>query len=87
MCKIRCPLCRKRICDIIATVEGRTVVRIRCPTAEYVFGVRVYEDHFEWLLNLDTETRGELDDVGSPVYFKKLTVTPDDERAWFKAHP
>ncbi|MDE6389436.1 MAG: hypothetical protein K2L82_16785 [Lachnospiraceae bacterium] len=33
MCKIRCPLCRKRICDLIAIVEGRTVVRVRCPTA------------------------------------------------------
>ncbi len=48
---------------------------------KYVTGVRVYEDHFEWLLNLDTDTRGELDDACSPVYFKKLTVTPDDERA------
>ena len=26
------------------------------------------------------------DDAGSPVYFKKITVTPDDERAWFKTH-
>ncbi len=54
---------------------------------KYVFGVRVYEDHFEWLLNLNSDARGELDDAGSPVYFKKLTVTPDDEREWFKAHP
>ena len=23
MCKIRCPLCRKRICDLIAIAEGR----------------------------------------------------------------
>lgn len=53
---------------------------------KYVTGVRVYEDHFEWLLNLDTDTRGEPDDAGSPVYFKKITVTPDDEREWFKAH-
>ena len=53
---------------------------------QYVTGVRVYEDHFEWLLNLDTDTRGELDDAGSPVYFRKITVTPDDEREWFKAH-
>jgi len=35
---------------------------------KYVTGVRVYEDHFEWLLNLDTDTRGEPDDAGSPVY-------------------
>ena len=54
---------------------------------KYVFGVRVYEDRFEWLLNLSPEARGELDDAGSPVYFTKLTVTPDDERAWFKMHP
>ena len=54
---------------------------------KYVFGVRVYEDRFEWLLNLSPEARGELDDAGSPVYFKKITVTPDDERAWFKMHP
>lgn len=54
---------------------------------KYVTGVRVYEDHFEWLMNLNPDARGELDDAGSPVYFKKLTVTPDDERAWFKAHP
>ncbi len=45
---------------------------------KYVFGVRVYEDRFEWLLNLSPEARGELDDAGSPVYFTKLTVTPDD---------
>ena len=31
--------------------------------------------------------RGGLDDAGSPVYFKKITVTPDDERAWFRMHP
>ena len=54
---------------------------------KYVFGVRVYEDRFEWLLNLSPEARGELDDAGSPVYFTKLTVTPDDERAWFRMHP
>ena len=48
---------------------------------------QVYEDRFEWLLNLSPEARGELDDAGSPVYFTKLTVTPDDERAWFKMHP
>ena len=53
----------------------------------YVSGVRVYEDRFEWLLNLSPEACGELDDAGSPVYFTKLTVTPDDERAWFKMHP
>lgn len=54
---------------------------------KYVTGVRVYEDHFEWLLALDTDTHGELDDAGSPVYFKKITVTPEDEREWFKSHP
>ncbi len=30
---------------------------------KYVTDVKVYEDHFEWLLNLDTDTRGELDDA------------------------
>ncbi len=54
---------------------------------KFVTGVRVYEDHFEWLLALDTNTRGELDDAGSPVYFKKIMVTPVDEREWFKTHP
>jgi len=54
---------------------------------KYVFGVRVYEDRFEWLLNLSPEARGELDDASSPVYFKKITVIPDDERAWFRMHP
>ena len=50
-------------------------------------GVRVYEDRFEWLLNLSPDAGGGLDDAGSPVYFKKITVTPDDERAWFRKHP
>ena len=54
---------------------------------KYVSGVRVYEDRFEWLLNLSPDAGGELDDAGSPVYFKKITVTSDDERAWFKKHP
>ena len=53
----------------------------------YVSGVRVYEDRFEWLLNLSPDAGGGLDDAGSPVYFKKITVTPDDERAWFRKHP
>ena len=54
---------------------------------KYVSGVRVYEDRFEWLLNLSPDAGGGLDDAGSPVYFKKITVTPDDERAWFRMHP
>ena len=53
---------------------------------KYVSGVRVYEDRFEWLLNLSPDAGGGLDDAGSPVYFKKITVTPDDERAWFRMH-
>ena len=36
---------------------------------------------------LSPDTRGELDDTGFPIYFKTVTVTPDDEREWFKAHP
>ncbi len=35
----------------------------------YVSGVRVYEDRFEWLLNLSPDAGGGLDDAGSPVYF------------------
>ena len=54
---------------------------------KYVSGLRVYEDRFEWLLNLSPDAGGGLDDAGSPVYFKKITVTPDDERAWFRKHP
>ncbi len=42
----------------------------------YVSGVRVYEDRFEWLLNLSPDAGGGLDDAGSPVYFKKIMVTP-----------
>ena len=38
---------------------------------KYVFGVRVYEARFEWLLNLSPEARGELDDAGSPVYSRE----------------
>lgn len=53
----------------------------------YVYGVRVYEDHFEWIMNLKVGAGGELDTIGSPVFFKTITVTPDDERAWFRAHP
>ena len=53
----------------------------------YVYGVRVYEDHFEWIMNLKVGAEGELDTIGSPVLFKTITVTPDDERAWFRAHP
>ena len=54
---------------------------------KYVYGIRVYEEHFEWMLNLKTDAGGELDSMGSPVYFTTITVTPDDERVWFKAHP
>ena len=38
----------------------------------YVSGVRVYEDRFEWLLNLSPDAGGGLDDAGSPVYFFTL---------------
>lgn len=54
---------------------------------KYVYGVRVYEDHFEWILNLKPNAGGELDTIGSPIYFKTIMVTPDEERAWFRAHP
>lgn len=48
---------------------------------KYVYGVRVYEDHFEWIMNLKVEAGGELDTIGSPVFFKTITVTPEDERS------
>ena len=35
---------------------------------KYVFGVRVYEDRFERLLNLSPDARGEMDDAGSPPF-------------------
>ena len=49
---------------------------------KYVFGGRFCEDNFEWLLNLNPDARGELNDAGSPIYFKTVKITPDDERAW-----
>ncbi len=45
---------------------------------QYEFGARVYKGHFEWLPNLRSDARRELDDTGSLVYFKTITVTPDD---------
>lgn len=36
---------------------------------KYVSGVRVYEDRFEWLLNLSPDAGGGLDDAGSPRLF------------------
>lgn len=54
---------------------------------KYVYGVRVYEDYFEWILNLKIGAGGELDNIGSPIFFKTIMVTQDEERAWFKAHP
>lgn len=53
----------------------------------YVYGVQVSKDFFEWVLNLKVGAGGESDTVGTPVYFKTITVTPEDERRWFKAHP
>ncbi|PXV93797.1 DNA invertase Pin-like site-specific DNA recombinase [Lachnotalea glycerini] len=54
---------------------------------KYVYGVKVYEEHFEWILNLQVGAEEEADHVDTPVYFKTITVTPDDQRRWFKAHP
>ena len=53
---------------------------------KYVFGESVYQDHFEWQIDLNTDVRGELGDIGSSVYFKMAMVTPDDERKWFRTH-
>lgn len=50
MCKIRCPLCRKRICDLIAIAEGKTVVRIKCPHCGRT--VRL-----EWLIQTSLKTK------------------------------
>ena len=54
---------------------------------KHVYGVKVYCDHFEWILNLRLDAEGEADDVDDPVYLKTITVTPDEQRSWFKAHP
>lgn len=53
----------------------------------YVYGVRVHEDHFEWIMNMKIGVGGELDTISSPVYFKTIIITSDDETAWFKEHP
>ena len=58
MCKIRCPLCRKRICDLIAIAEGRAVVRIRCPHCGRT--VRL-----EWLVQTSLKMRYCLLDCAS----------------------
>ena len=50
MCKIRCRLCRRRICDIIATVEGRTVIVLKCPYCGRI--VRL-----EWLVQTSLKTK------------------------------
>lgn len=50
MCKIRCPVCRKRICEIIATEEGRAVVLLRCPHCGRT--VRL-----EWLIQTSLKTK------------------------------
>lgn len=38
---------------------------------KYVTGARVYEDRFEWLLNLGADAYGELDDAGSPFILRR----------------
>ena len=62
MCKIRCPLCRKRICEIIATAEGRTVIVLKCPYCGRTV-VRIRCPHcgrtvrLEWLIQTSLKTK------------------------------
>lgn len=53
----------------------------------YRLYVKKYNLSVQFLLTSAPDAGGGLDDAGSPVYFKKITVTPDDERAWFRKHP
>ena len=38
---------------------------------KYVSGVWVYEDRFEWLLNLSPDASGGLDNAGSPFILRR----------------
>ena len=31
MCMVKCPACKGRICDLIATAGGRVVLKVKCP--------------------------------------------------------
>ncbi len=50
MCKVRCPACRKRICEIIAIAEGRAVIVLKCPHCGRI--VRL-----EWLVQTSLKTK------------------------------
>ncbi len=52
---------------------------------KYVSGVRVYEDRFEWLLNLSPDAGGGMDDA-VPRLFKPEYGPPDDEEGGFGKH-
>jgi hypothetical protein len=51
----------------------------------YVHGIKVHEEHFEWILNLRIGAE-EANTVDNSVYFGTIAVTPDEQRSWFKAH-
>lgn len=48
MCMVRCPACKGRICDIIATAGGRVTLKVKCPECGRIVKL-------EWLLQV-TET-------------------------------
>ena len=48
ICMVRCPACKGRICDIIATAGGRVVLKVKCPECGRIVKL-------EWLLQV-TET-------------------------------
>lgn len=43
MCQIKCPVCKRRICDIITTANEQVTIEIKCPHCRRI--VRI-----EWLL-------------------------------------
>ena len=62
-------------CRLMCSSPCRGIEFMESDIDKYVSGVRVYEDQFEWLLNLNPDICGELDDAGSSDYFKTITVT------------
>ena len=48
MCMVKCPACKGRICDLIATAGGRVVLKVKCPECGRIVKL-------EWLLQV-TET-------------------------------
>lgn len=50
MCMVKCPACKGRICDIIATAGGKMVLQLKCPNCGRI--VRL-----EWLLQITEKTK------------------------------